>query len=534
MLELNKQNLKKIPSKPGVYMFADKKNIIYIGKAKNLKKRISQYFASKHQYSVKTQLLVKNINSLDYIIVDNEVEALLLENKLIKKHAPKYNINLKDSKTYPYIKITDEPIPKIQFTRLVTKKGTYFGPFTNGEIRRELFFLTTKLFKLITKQTYSSKSQLNYEIGLAPAKNIKDINKKEYLEQVELAKKFLAGNTKIIENKLRKEMKKASEMLQFELANEKKQQLLTIEHLKEKQKVDLLKNYNQDVIIVIENKEEHKILIHILKIKKGVISSKKEYKFNYIDKNLLEEFIKIYYSQNSIPKEIILEKDVFNSPQDKLLIEKYLSKLRLAKTIISIPKKGEKLNLIKLAKKNALQNFAQDDMSIQLKNKLNLPKIPNVIDCFDVSNLGSEHIVAGMVQFENSLPNKKNFRRFEIKSFRNKNDDFAAISEVVYRRYSRLKKEQKQMPDLIIIDGGKGQLSSAVNSLKSLSLRISIISLAKKEEEIFVLGKKEPFKFDKNSQMMLYLRKIRDSAHNYVISYNRKKREMKLKRELKN
>jgi len=294
-----------------------------------------------------------------------------------------------------------------------------------------------------------------------------------------------------------------------------------------------LKNYDEDIIVKLENQIENKSLIQILKIKKGVISSKKEYKFNYCDKDLIEEFLKIYYSQNSVPKEILLEKEIFDNVNNKKIIEKYLSKIKKGKVTIKIPKKGEKLGLIKLSILNAKQNFNKNDILIELKNKLSLPSIPKTIECFDMSNLGSDYLVGAMVQFKNSKPNKQAYRKYQIKSFSGKNDDFAAMQEVIYRRYLRLKNENKKMPDLILIDGGKGQLRSGIQALKNLNIKIPIVSLAKRDEEIYVLGRKDPYKFDSASKMMLFLRNIRDSTHNYVISYNRKKREMRMKEEFK-
>lgn len=530
-----KPDSKLLPKNPGIYIFKDKNNsIIYIGKAKNLKNRINQYFSSKHENSPKTQFLVKNITDFEFIIVDNEIEALLLENKLIKKHKPKYNINLKDSKTYPYIKITNEEIPKIIMTRIVKDDGTYFGPYTDGIARKEIFYLTIKLFKLITKSTYSSKSKLNYDIGLAPASNLNQINKTQYLKQVQDAKEFLKGNTKKIEQKLISEMKTLSNEKKYELANEKKKQIEAIEHLNEKQKVDLIKGFDQDILVIVSDLAKEKILIQVLNISKGVILGKKDFKFNRIDQDLFEEFFKMYYSSNSIPKEIIVNIKFWKNEDDKKLLEDYLFKLKKSKTTIIFPQKGEKLALLNLAQKNAKISIKTKDILEQLKDILSLPKLPIIIECFDISNLGFEHNVGAMTRWVDKIPDKNNYRKFEIKSFQGKNDDYAAIKEVVYRRYKRLKNEQMPMPDLIIIDGGKGQLKSAIESLKELNLKLPIISIAKKEEEIFLPGKSQSIKLDKNSESMLYLRKIRDSVHDFVLSYNKKKRQLKLKKEFEN
>ena len=523
-----KEIIKTLPKNPGIYIFKDKlENIIYIGKAKNLKNRISSYFLNKHTTSPKTKVLVKNITKIDYIIVDTELEALLLENKLIKKHKPKYNIDLKDSKTYAYIKITDEKIPKITFTRKITKTGDYFGPYTNSEIRRELFFLVTKIFGIVTKSTFSNKSTLNYQIGMSPAKTIDEINIKEYNKNVKLAKEFLLGkNINQIISKLKEKMQLASKDENYEIALEIKKQIETIENSFEKQKVDLIKKHDQDIIALIENNIESKSIIIILNISKGTITSKKDYLFE-TSENLLEEFIKMYYSKNTIPSEIIINQKISD---EKKSIEEYLQKLSSHKVEIITPQKGEKLELVKLAEKNA-QNLIKNNPLKELQVNLQLQKIPKIIECFDMSNFGKNDLVGAMTRWVDLKPDKSGYRKYEIKKLTGKNDDYASINEVITRRYTKLKTENLEYPNLIIIDGGKGHLNTALNALNKLNLEIPIISIAKgknrDKNEIYLVGKDDPLIFDNNSEMMLNLRKIRDSVHNFVISYNRSKRKIK-------
>lgn len=521
--------IKNLPKTCGVYIFKDKTDvIIYIGKAKNLKNRVSSYFLNKHENSPKTKVLVKNIVKIDYILVDTELEALLLENKLIKKNKPKYNLDLKDSKTYAYIKITDEKIPKIMFTRKITKTGDYFGPYASSEIRRELFFLVTKIFGIITKNTFSNKSTLNYQIGLSPAKSIDEINIEEYNKNLKIAKDFLLGkNAKEIISKLKEKMQIASKSEDYEIALEIKKQIETIENSFEKQKVDLIKKHDQDIIVLVENKIENKGIIFILNISKGTITSKKDYKLEYTE-NLLEEFIKTYYSNNTIPNEIIINQKL---SEEKESIEKYLEKISGHKVEIITPQKGEKLELVKLCEKNAL-NLIKNDPLKEIQVNLKLPQIPKIIECFDMSNFGKNDLVGAMTRWINLKPDKSGYRKYEIKNFRGKNDDYASINEVITRRYSKLKEEHLELPNLIIIDGGKGHLSTAHEALTKLNLDIPIISIAKGKNryknEIYLIGNDEPLTFDNNSEMMLTLRKIRDSVHNFVISYNRSKRKIKL------
>lgn len=527
-----------IPTNPGVYIYKNSLNeIIYIGKAKNLRNRVMSYFTNDHKYSPKTQFLVKNIADFEFIVVDNEVEALLLENKLIKKHKPKYNINLKDSKTYAYIKITDESIPRILSTRKVTNKGEYFGPYTDGNLRRELVELVSRLFGIITPRTYTSKSRVNYEIGIAPAKTLNEINKDIYLKNVDNAKKFLNNkNTGEVLKDLQKEMFELSENLEFEKAQEKKQFIETILKIQDKQKVDLQKNFDQDIVTILFDEISSKFQIQILHISKGVISGKKEFFFNDEEnkEELFEEFLKMYYSKNTPPKELIINLE-FNELIEIELIAEYLTRLRGSKVVIITPQKGEKKALLDLAIKNAKLNLGDKNILEQVKIKLKLPKTPNIIECFDMSNLSYDYLVGAMTRWVDAKPDKNGYRKFEIKSFIGYNDDFAAMKEVVYRRYKRLLEEDKQFPDLIIIDGGKGQLGMACEALKELNLygKIPIISLAKRDEEIFFPDQEFPINLDNNSKVMLFIRDVRNSVHNYVVSFNRKKREMRFKDETK-
>lgn len=516
--------MKQPPSSPGVYLFKDKdKNVIYVGKAKNLKSRVSSYFSGSH--SPKTQLLVKNISDADYILVDNELEALLLENKMIKKHSPKYNISLKDSKTYAYILITDERFPRILSVRKVGKKGRYFGPYTDGASRAMLVSMCIKLFKLRVCNTLPKKACLNYHIGLCTAPCINNVDEKTYLKQVESAVSFLKGDTQSTIKKLESDMKAASLELRYEVAQEKKRQIESIYILGQRQKVDLIKRFDQDIVALV--RKENRAIIELFSISKGVISGKKEFIFDY-DEGIFEEFIKAYYSSNYIPSEVIV-----NIKFDDLeAIEKYLSSFKGAKVQITLPQKGEKLSLVRLAEKNA-QVDNSDRALVELQEKLNLPAVPRNIECFDISNLGYDYVVAAMTSWVDGKPNKSGYRKFKIRSVEGKNDDFASMGEVISRRYRRLLEEGHIMPDLILIDGGLGQLDSALESLNRLGVSIPIIALAKQNEEIYIPGSNTPLVFEKNSRPMLLLRSIRDSVHKFVLGYNKKRREMRLREEFK-
>lgn len=527
-----KPDLKSLPKNPGVYIYKDSLGkIIYVGKAKNLKNRVATYFNKSSDKSPKTKILVSNISDMEYIVVDNEVEALLLENRLIKKNNPKYNINLKDSKTYAYIKISNDKFARVTSSRKVRNDGEYFGPYVDGMQRKELIRLIVKIFKLRTCRKLPKRECLNYHIGICTAPCVGKVSEKDYNVQVKEAIKLLNGNTKDVLKKLKDDMLKASSEMKYELAMEKKNHIEAIMNLQEKQKVDLVKDYDQDFIGCLWDDDKSKVMFQIFNVSRGVIQGRKQFKFDY-DENIFEEFIKMYYSQNYVPKEIVVNKNFWMDDLEKDVLEGYLSTIRGSKVSIVYPKRGEKLGLIKMVENNIKMNFSENDVLGEIKDKLNLSVNPDVIECFDISNLGYDYVVAGMTRWVNGEPDKNGNRRFEIKSFKGKNDDFRSMREVIYRRYSAIKEGREcdgVFPDLIIVDGGKGQLASAMESLNRLNLKIPIISLAKKEEEIFMPEREDSLRFDKNSRMMLFIRRVRDSVHNYVITYNRKKRSMRLK-----
>jgi excinuclease ABC subunit C len=489
--------------------------IIYIGKAKNLRARVSQYFQDLDKLSAKTKVLVSHITKIDYVVVNSEVEALLLENKLIKQYKPKYNINLKDDKTFAYLKITSEDYPKLMLTRKVTRDGEYFGPYTSGFKLRELIDFLVKYFQVLTPQSYKNKSTLNYQLGLVPAEKEQLINRPEYLEKIKLIKLLLTGDTISLRKILVAQMQQYSNDKKYELALERKNQLSAIAVLEERQYVDTLKNYDQDVIVF--SNTNHEIFIQLFSIQKGTILSKQHFNFEY--------------TQDIFAQFILLNSVFWSSSEEKQDLEQALFMLRHKKVEFIIPQKGEKRELIELALLNLQEHLKNPSVLAEMKDKFKLTKIPRVIEFFDMSNLNSKYLVGGMTRWVDMERDTANSRRFEIKTVKGKNDDFASMREVILRRYSRLKKEQKPFPDLIIVDGGKGQLSTTIDALRSIFVSIEVLSLAKQHEEIFSSNFSSSFKFDSNSAMMLFIRKMRDATHNYVISYNRKKRSMEFKQQ---
>lgn len=527
--EVSQFNSSEVPTESGVYLFKDAKGeIIYIGKAKNLRSRVRSYFSNLEQ-SQKTQHLVPKIRTIEWIIVYNEVEALLLENKLVKKHKPKYNVNLKDAKTYAYIAVSKEKYPRIFTTRKPSQKLDLFGPYTEGYLRRELQRLVIKIFKIRVCKKFPKRACLNFHIGLCTAPCSGSVTQQQYSEQIEQARSFLQGNYEQVTEQLKLKMKKASHMGDFERALELRNQIASIKLLTQSQVVDVHRRYDQDVVAF--RRLGDKMLVVQMGVRKGVLLGKKEFTLGF-EQNIEQEFLKEFYSTNPIPQEILLNTAAWADDEEKGALQEYFSTVRGAQVNLTIPKEGDELQLIKLAEKNIEANLDEDSTLVDLQTALKLPSLPRIIECFDVSNLGQEHLVSGMVRFTDGNPDKSNYRRFKIKTV-NGQDDFASMKEAVTRRYKRLVNEEAQLPDLIVVDGGAGQVTAAQTALRSLGLQIPLIGLAKKYEEIFLPNEPNPRRFNKNSRMMLLLRKIRDSAHNFSIRYSRKRRQMKVRDEFK-
>ena len=516
---MSKINLATIPPSPGCYLYKNNKNqIIYVGKAKDLKKRVSQYFNSQEK-DPKTQALIANIESVEFILTNTEVEALILENNLIKKYNPKYNIDLRDSKRYAYIKITNELFPRLLIARKKDTDEEYFGPFTSGEKRDYILQTLIRAFKIRTCKKLPKKACLRFSLGLCDAPCINDISKEKYDNNVKLVKSALNGNTKELVRELKQQMKEASKRTDFERAIELRNQVQALEYLEERQNMQRIKEYDEDIINYLI--KDNVVYLLLFKIYKGTLENKEEFVFDYQD-NFIEEFLMQYYSDNKIPKEIILPKEISDS------LKKYLEIKRKSKVIITIPKQGEKKELSDLVIKNIELNFFENiNKLMQLKEKLNLETIPSVIECFDISHLSGTSTVGSMIQFRNGKPDKSNYRRFKIKTV-DQIDDFASIKEIVFRRYYRIKKENTTPPDLIVIDGGKGQLSSAIQALNELEIKIPIISIAKEFEEIYTPGESNSLRLERKDPALQIVQEIRDEAHRFAISYNRLLRKKSL------
>ncbi|HII02908.1 TPA: excinuclease ABC subunit C [Methanosarcinaceae archaeon] len=512
-------DLEALPHLPGCYLFKDEDGgVLYVGKAKDLKKRVSSYF-QKRDHDPKTENLVRAAKGLDFIVTNTEVEALLLENTLIKKHWPRYNIALKDSKRYACIHLTDEKFPRIRLARKKVGGGDYFGPSVSAKERDYIYEVVRKTFQLRTCKKLPKRACLRYHMGVCSGPCIGNIQVEEYGEKVKRAASVLKGNIRELIESLEKDMKELAAKQQFEQAMELRDEIAALEFLQEKQNVERQKKHDEDILNYLV--KDGTVYLMLFKVYKGTLEDKQDYVFAY-GEEFLEEFLVQYYSENEPPGELIVPESLDESLAD------FLAHVRGKKVKVTVPKQGEKKELLDLAGKNVEIGFFGDRKKLEaLQQKLSLPKAPTVIECFDISHLAGTSTVGSMVQFRGGRPDKHNYRRFKIQSVEGI-DDFASIAEVVRRRYTRLLEDGHEMPDLIVIDGGKGQLSSAFQELRKLRVRVPIISIAKREEEIYVPGLKSPLPIKKDEKASLFVQEIRDEAHRFAITYNRLLRQKAL------
>ena len=513
-----------LPNKPGVYIMRDETDtIIYIGKAKNLVKRVKSYFREKLDRP-KTQILMSHFDSLEYIVTNSEKEALILEATLIKKHRPRYNVQLKDDKRYPYVKITSEQFPRLVITRNVTKEGIYYGPFTDvGSVKQTVKFLKS-LFKIRTCRNMDGPC-LNAQIDLCYAPCDGKISKEEYSEIINKIDLFFQGKYSTIVKNLKREMAEAAMNEEYEKAAVIRDQIASIEEIMEKQFVDLVDDdLDQDVIAIAPGKNE--VVVIIMPIRNGKIVGRDDFLMSGSQydssSEVLFAFIQQYYGYNRhIPKQILLDEDI----DDKELLEDWLSDLRGNKVHIKVPQKGVKLRLVKMARKNAEiikhQKKKMENSLIELKKYLKLEKLPRVIEGYDISNISGKFAVGSKVSFKDGKPNKKMYKHFRMET--PGPNDFAMMEELLTRRLKMVDRDPE--PDLIVIDGGKGQLSMACGVLEKLNLtHIPIIGLAKEFEEVFVPNSKRPIIIPKNNKALHLLQQVRDESHRFAITYHRKLR----------
>ena len=557
MSDNSKLVLKTIPQSPGVYQFLNKdQKIIYVGKAKNLKKRVSSYF-QKNLKSRKTINLVKNINSIEHVVVQSESDALLLENSLIKKNQPKYNILLRDDKTYPWICIKNERFPRVFLTRKLIKDGSeYFGPYTNIKVINILLNIVRTIYPLRTSNyNFSSnkikksdkklylkifkKNEHSIIIGFHEnsLKKVSEdlLSEKLYDKNISLVREILNGKFKKVKDLLKKDMYKFSKKMDFEKAHNIKEKLELLENYQSRSTVVSQKLNNIDVFTIISDSEN--AYINYLQIAYGRVI---RFHNQEIKKNLNEDEIDI------LSLVIINLRQKFNSESKTIISQFNLTKQLNIKFIV--PKAGDNKKLLELSLKNCkmykLKRFKQiqildperhkNRIMNQMKVDLKLENEPNHIECFDVSNIQGTNSVAACVVFIDGKPMKKMYRKFIIKTVEGPND-FKSMEEIIYRRYSRLLNENKSLPKLIVIDGGKGQLSSGVKSLKKLDLykSIPIIGIAKRLEELYFPNDSIPLYLNKKSETLKVIQNLRNEAHRFSLTFHKSKRsKVSLKSEL--
>ena len=519
-----------IPTDPGIYLMKDSdEKIIYIGKAKNLKKRVKSYFLKNQNY--KTQKLVQNISDIEFILTDNESEAFLLESNMIKKYRPRFNIELKDQQRYTYLRISDEKYPRLLVARRTRDgkflgKGKTFGPFTQGSSKLLTIGALRKAFQIRICKTLPKKVCLEYHLGNCEGPcEFKDAQDR-YPKHVAALEEVLKGKnqTKIFTKKLEEEMHQAAKLQQFERAKDIRDTLIRLGSLQTKQKMEYVKNSDEEYVGI--GIQEQSATVMNFRMINGVIRDSDKFFFDLIGDNSFSNFLYQYYSTHKIPKHIIVNK----LPENQKLLESLLSEQAGFSVKISTPTKGKKKDIMNLILKNIklIHTKGGDPGLVELKDILHLPVIPNVIECFDISNHGEDFAVGSMAQFVNGKPNKSGYRKFKIKTVSGR-DDFAMISEVIKRRYYRLLEENSELPDLIVIDGGKGQLGAAIKSLESLGLKLPCISLAKENEEVYLPKTKHPVIIEKSKSSLQILQHARDETHRFGVAYNRTIRKNQIK-----
>lgn len=538
------QQARNMSSAPGVYIFKDRQGkVLYVGKAKNLKKRVQSYFQSGRPHDGKTAVLLTKITSIETILTRTEQEALILESNLIKRHRPRYNIHLKDDKRYPFLRFNvTQPYPNLNIVRKIKDDGArYFGPYaSSAAVRQTLKFIhkTFKLRKCRTK-TFASRIRpcLNYQMGLCLGPCCMEVNPKVYAEIVDEVTAFLLGRTPALIRKIKKEMQSAAEKQAYENAAMYRDKMVALEKTVEKQVSVTTDLKDRDVISMVVD-ESHSVF-SLLRVRGGFLLGGRLFVFDsavgHANDRMSVFLRQLYSGKQEIPPQILVN----HLPEDHKLIETVLSENRDAKVKLHRPLRGEKVRLIDMAEQNAKRGLKDQleristhrDLMLRLKNRLRMETLPQRIECFDNSNLSGTLPVAAMVVFHQGQPHSSSYRRYKIKND-GKPDDYAHMAEVLSRRYKR-REENMPLPDLLIVDGGKGQLNVALAVLAGLGMtgQFSVAGIAKKDEtrgdetdKIYLPQRSNPVNLSKDPDVLLLLQRIRDEAHRFAITYQRRRR----------
>ena len=537
MTDIVTEKLQLLPSSPGVYLMKNAQGkVIYVGKAVVLKNRVRQYFQSSRNQSPKVRAMVAKVADFETILTGSEIEALILECNLIKKYRPRYNISLKDDKTYPYVKVTlAEKYPRVLLPRRIVKDGArYFGPYTQVGAVHESLRLLRKLFPLRTcKHMDVDRPCLEYHIKRCTAPCTGAVDPTEYGKMVAAVCLFLEGRTDEVERQLTVRMQAAAADLQFELAARLRDQLQAVRRVAEKQRI-VTGSGDQDAVGLARS--ELGVCVQIFFIRSGKMVGREHFLLSGSEEESSEEllaaFLKQYYHRAAfVPREVMLP---FSLPE-QALIGAWLTGRKGARVAVEVPQRGTKRDIVAMAENNAAKYLSDEAARLrtataqtegavrELGQYLGLSRLPWRMECFDISHIQGSETVASMVVFEGGVPNKDDYRRFRIRSAEGKPDDFRSMREVTERRYG--KPDVEDMPDLIVIDGGKGQLSSALEIIRGAGhLEVPVIGLAKQFEWIFVEGQSEPVILPRHSQALYLMQRIRDEAHRFAITYHRKLR----------
>lgn len=536
-----KERLKNVPLQPGVYMYKDQTGqVIYVGKAKALRNRMRSYFQSVDRLHPKVRAMMGRVDDFDFIVTNSEVEALILENNLIKAYQPHYNIDLRDDKTYPYLKISiAEPYPRVYITREKKDKvSRYFGPYTDVASLKETLRLLTSLFPLRTCKTLrpATRPCLNRDLKKCLAPCTGQISPEEYGQMVEQIIAFLEGDTREMLRSKEAEMKEAALNLEFEKAARLRDQIHAIYKISETQKVHLQSPWNLDLVGIIVGEKDSLALV--FKIRSGKIIAKDTFWLNrptgQEEAELMDQFLRRYYTENEdIPRELV----VSTWPDEHELMEEWLHGVTGHKVSIKVPQRGDKRSLLEMMMENAYllwkerheKDTRQQAILLHLSKVLELPVIPERIECYDISHLGGQETVASMVVFTQGVPDGSAYRRFKIKQ--DQNDDFASMRETLRRRFMQAQQQNPAFlpePDLIVIDGGLGQVNAVQIVLDELGVDIPLISLAEKNEEIYKPHRSEPLALPRRDEGLRLLQRLRDEAHRFAVEYNRQRRTRRM------
>ncbi len=545
-----REKLNNLPRQPGVYQFKNEEGkIIYVGKAKILRNRVRSYFQKGHDHDPKTKVMISKAADLEVIVTDTEMEALILENTLIKKLKPRYNIDLRDDKSYPYIVVTNEPFPRVYVTRKIKQDGSrYYGPYTDVKTMRFALKSVRDIFQIrscrlpLTEESIAKKKWkicLDYHIGKCggPCEGL--VTREEYNEMISQVERLLKGRTRELIEHLTEQMQESSDRLEYEKAGDAKKKIDAVRVYSERQKMVSLELIERDIIAAVSEDDDGCGVI--FKVRDGKLIGKQHYYLSNVagrsESEMIETLIERYYIKaDYVPAEVYLSAE----PTDPELVGKLLGTKRGGEVGVVVPADGDDLKLVRMCRANA--KYMLDELKLQkeksketiphtlqaLQRDLRLPAPPRRIECFDNSNIQGSDPVASMVVFVDGRPRKSDYRKFKIRTVVGP-DDFASMEEIIERRYTRVMREGGQLPDLVVVDGGKGQLSSAVEVLRTIGLpNQPIIGLAKRLEEVFVPDESESILLPRTSSALKLLQHVRDEAHRFAITFHRSLREKRV------